>query len=53
MIEIVAYKNEWPSEFKEIAGNLRHTLGDLALRIDHIGSTAVPGMDARIGSIFK
>jgi GrpB-like predicted nucleotidyltransferase (UPF0157 family) len=26
---------------------LRKALGDLALRIDHIGSTAVPGLDAK------
>jgi GrpB-like predicted nucleotidyltransferase (UPF0157 family) len=47
MIEIVSYKNSWPVEFCEIAAILRQGLGDLALRIDHIGSTSVPGLAAK------
>ena len=47
MIEIVAYKNSWPFEFREIAVALRKSLGPLALRIDHIGSTSVPGLAAK------
>jgi len=47
MIEIVPYNPGWPIEFREIAGRLRQGLGDLALRIDHIGSTSVPDLDAK------
>jgi GrpB-like predicted nucleotidyltransferase (UPF0157 family) len=47
MIEIVPYRASWPDEFKAIAAELRHALGDLALRIDHIGSTSVPGLAAK------
>lgn len=47
MISIVPYNTSWPEEFKKIAGSLREALGDLAIRIDHIGSTAVPGLDAK------
>jgi GrpB-like predicted nucleotidyltransferase (UPF0157 family) len=47
MIEIVPYKNSWPVEFCEIAAILRQGLGNLALRIDHIGSTSVPGLAAK------
>jgi GrpB-like predicted nucleotidyltransferase (UPF0157 family) len=47
MIEIVAYKNSWPLEFRELAFALRQGLGPLALRIDHIGSTSVPGLAAK------
>jgi GrpB-like predicted nucleotidyltransferase (UPF0157 family) len=47
MIEIVAYKESWPVEFREIAAHLRQGLGSLAVRIDHIGSTAVPGLAAK------
>jgi GrpB-like predicted nucleotidyltransferase (UPF0157 family) len=47
MIEIVAYKNSWPLEFRELAFALRRGLGTLALRIDHIGSTSVPGLAAK------
>jgi GrpB-like predicted nucleotidyltransferase (UPF0157 family) len=44
MIEIVDYRASWPHEFSEIARPMRAALGDLALRIDHIGSTSVPGL---------
>jgi GrpB-like predicted nucleotidyltransferase (UPF0157 family) len=37
----------WRNEFESIADRLRGALGDLALRIDHIGSTAVPGLAAK------
>ena len=47
MVEIVPYKSKWPTEFQEIALILRQGLGDLALRIDHIGSTSVPGLAAK------
>ncbi len=47
MIIQVPHRQEWPDEFREIAQPLRRALGDLALRIDHIGSTAVPGLVAK------
>ena len=37
----------WPAEFGRIGTALRAALGGLALRIDHIGSTAVPGLAAK------
>lgn len=47
MLEIVPYKESWPAEFLEIATVLREALGKHALRIDHIGSTSVPGLAAK------
>lgn len=47
MISIVPYNQDWPDEFRAIAGKLRAELGDLALRIDHIGSTSVMGLAAK------
>jgi GrpB-like predicted nucleotidyltransferase (UPF0157 family) len=47
MLEILPYQSRWPAEFRQIASVLRGGLGDLALRIDHIGSTAVPGLAAK------
>ena len=41
------YDERWPSEFDRIAMALRREMGELALRIDHIGSTAVPGLAAK------
>jgi GrpB-like predicted nucleotidyltransferase (UPF0157 family) len=46
-IAIVPYDNGWPAEFGRIGASLREVLGDSALRIDHIGSTAVPGLAAK------
>lgn len=46
-IEIVPYQPVWPLEFQTIAAALHHALGPLALRIDHIGSTSVPGLAAK------
>jgi GrpB-like predicted nucleotidyltransferase (UPF0157 family) len=47
MIEIADYQDRWPSEFRSVASRLRQALGSSALRIDHIGSTAVPELPAK------
>jgi len=46
-IEVVAYDARWPAAFEAEALRLRGALGSLALRIDHNGSTAVPGLAAK------
>ena len=46
-IIIVPYDPEWPELFKQLGSALRNALGDVALRIDHIGSTSVPGLAAK------
>jgi GrpB-like predicted nucleotidyltransferase (UPF0157 family) len=46
-IVVVDSRPEWAQEFRDIAGLLQQALGDLALRIDHIGSTSVPGLAAK------
>jgi GrpB-like predicted nucleotidyltransferase (UPF0157 family) len=46
-ILIYLYSEEWPYLFRELGGRLRESLGDVAVRIDHIGSTAVPGLSAK------
>jgi GrpB-like predicted nucleotidyltransferase (UPF0157 family) len=47
MITIIPYQSTWRDEFLTIGGALRQALGDLALRIDHIGSTSVSGLAAK------
>lgn len=47
MITILPYQPRWPQEFAELGAHLRHALGDWASRVDHIGSTAVPGLAAK------
>jgi GrpB-like predicted nucleotidyltransferase (UPF0157 family) len=46
-VVIVPYSERWPGEFARVGRRLRAVLGDRALRIDHIGSTAVPALDAK------
>ena len=46
-IDIVPYDPQWPAEFAAEAERLAGALGPLALRIEHNGSTAVPGLDAK------
>jgi GrpB-like predicted nucleotidyltransferase (UPF0157 family) len=44
---VVPYDSRWPGEFEAEARRIREALGALALRIDHHGSTAVPGLAAK------
>jgi GrpB-like predicted nucleotidyltransferase (UPF0157 family) len=46
-IPIVDYDPRWPELFKREAERIRTALGDRALRIEHTGSTAVPGLAAK------
>lgn len=41
------YDAAWPAWFDREATHLRHALGDLAVRIEHVGSTSVPGLAAK------
>ncbi len=47
MITIHDYDPTWPAQFERIRAALADCLGPLALRIDHIGSTSVPGLGAK------
>jgi GrpB-like predicted nucleotidyltransferase (UPF0157 family) len=44
---VVDYEPAWPQRFAEHETRLRNSLGDRARRIEHIGSTAVPGLAAK------
>jgi len=46
-LEIVSYDPGWPSAFEAEAVRLRCALGGFALRIEHNGSTSVPGLAAK------
>ena len=43
-IELVEHQDVWEDYYKEEEENLLSTLGDAISRIDHIGSTSVPGL---------
>jgi GrpB-like predicted nucleotidyltransferase (UPF0157 family) len=46
-VGVVDYDPDWPRALGERAKPIRAALGEVALRIDHIGSTAVPGLAAK------
>lgn len=46
-VEIVDYDPLWVARFEDMRDRLTAALGPLALRIDHVGSTAVPGLAAK------
>lgn len=47
MIVITEYDANWPALFDEEALRLRGAFGSAALRIEHVGSTSVPGLSAK------
>jgi GrpB-like predicted nucleotidyltransferase (UPF0157 family) len=47
MIRVVPYDPQWPRRFALLGRLLRDALGGVAVRIDHIGSTAVVGLAAK------
>lgn len=46
-IVIVDYDATWPARFEAERARVQQALGACALRIEHIGSTAVPGLAAK------
>ncbi|HZR40096.1 MAG TPA: GrpB family protein [Ktedonobacteraceae bacterium] len=46
-IVVVPYDPTWPDLFARLAKDMRAALGDVALRIDHIGSTSIPQLAAK------
>jgi len=46
-VQIQRYDRAWPEDFTVLSSRLRGVLGSAATRVDHIGSTAVPGLDSR------
>ena len=44
---VAPYEPYWQERGAQLAAEVRAALGPLALRVDHIGSTAVPGMAAK------
>jgi GrpB-like predicted nucleotidyltransferase (UPF0157 family) len=46
-IEVVPYDPAWPAQFQRERQRIAAALGDAAVAIEHIGSTAVPGLASR------
>ena len=46
-IRVVPYNPLWAEEFARVRAELNDALPDWILSIDHVGSTSVPGLDAK------
>ena len=44
---VQSYDEAWKSDFEKIRDEIAGALGELALRIEHVGSTSVPGLSAK------
>jgi dephospho-CoA kinase len=45
--KLVPFRPEWPEQAQRIVKRIQTACGSKILRVDHIGSTAVPGLDAK------
>jgi GrpB-like predicted nucleotidyltransferase (UPF0157 family) len=46
-VEVVEYDDAWPARFTAEADQIRAALGAQLRRVEHVGSTAVPGLAAK------
>jgi GrpB-like predicted nucleotidyltransferase (UPF0157 family) len=46
-IVVVEYDDAWPAQFEEIALPIREAFAPLEASVEHVGSTAVPGLAAK------
>jgi GrpB-like predicted nucleotidyltransferase (UPF0157 family) len=46
-VEVIPYQPRWADEFARLGMRMREVIGRAAMRIDHVGSTAVPGLGAK------
>ena len=44
---VLPYDSGWKQDFEDIRRELQEALGELALSIEHVGSTSVPGLSAK------
>ena len=46
-VVVVPYDEAWARAFEAVREELQAALGELAVRIEHVGSTSVPGLSAK------
>lgn len=46
-IVVTGYDPAWPSLFEVLRGRVLDALGELAVAVEHVGSTSVPGLAAK------
>ena len=46
-VVVLPYDVAWKSAFEKIKGEIKESIGDLIIDIEHVGSTSVEGMSAK------
>jgi len=46
-VVVVDYDEEWPRRFEDLRARIWPVVADVAIRIEHVGSTSVPGLAAK------
>ena len=46
-VTVVDYDSTWPSQFERLRDRVLRALGGVAVTIEHVGSTSVPGLAAK------
>lgn len=46
-IHLAPYDTRWPSQFSNLADRIHEALPGVALRLEHVGSTSIPGLSAK------
>jgi GrpB-like predicted nucleotidyltransferase (UPF0157 family) len=46
-VVVVEYDSQWPARFDELAAPVRDVVSGLGASVEHVGSTAVPGLAAK------
>jgi len=47
IVRVVDYDPRWPEAFEELRAAIWAVVGDIALAVEHVGSTSVPGLAAK------
>ena len=47
MVEVVPYRGDWVADFEKMRAALITSVGDVAISVEHLGSTAVTGLAAK------
>lgn len=45
---VIEYQNQWPSQYAQVEAELRSAISIPGMALEHIGSTAVPGLCAKL-----
>ena len=46
-VVVEEYDEGWERDFRAIEAEVRSAVGELAVRVEHVGSTSVPGLAAK------